>query len=129
MKILFVGYAEVHSKKWVDVLCRRGHEVIFVIPKSKSSDKNGINNKAKVIEMPFRGKEGYFLNAPFLHKIAKKCEPDVVNAHNASGTGILIRLAKLNRVLLSVWGRDVYDIPYINKICMYIIKKIYYMLM
>lgn len=123
VKILFVGYAGVHSKKWVDILCRRGHEVVFVFPKARDSDKIDIHKKAKVIEMPFNGKKGYFLNAVFLHKIAIKYKPNVVNVHNASGTGILMRLARLENVLLSVWGSDVYIVPYTNRVCMNIIKK------
>lgn len=123
MRVLFVGYTEVHSKKWVNILCKRGHEVVFVIPRSPDESKQDIDSKAKLIELPFSGKVGYYLNAPFLKKIEKKYHPNVANVHNASGTGTLARLAGLNNVMLSVWGRDVYDFPYKNRLCMNIIKK------
>lgn len=123
MRILFVGYTEVHSKKWVNILCKRGHEVIFVVPRSSDESKQEIDSRAKLIELPFSGKIGYYLNAPFLKRIERKYHPDVSNVHNASGTGTLARFARLDNVMLSVWGHDVYGFPYKNKLCMNIIRK------
>lgn len=123
MRVVFVGYAEAHSKKWINVLCERGHEVFFVIPKTPKEQLGDIKKKIRIIQMPFNGKKGYYLNVPSLRRIVKSINPDVVNVHNASGTGTLARLAHIDKLFLSVWGRDVYDVPYLNPLCMYIIKK------
>lgn len=123
MKVLFVGYSEPHSKKWINVLCDRGHEVYFVIPRTLEKELDGIKRKVEIIQMPFRGTAGYYLNAPALRKIVKTIKPDVVNVHYASGNGTLARLAHVDRLFLSVWGSDVYSFPYSNPLCMRIIKK------
>ena len=64
--------------------------------------------------------KGYYLNAPLLQRLAEKIKPDVVNAHYASGYGTLMRRAKLKNTVLSVWGSDVYDFPYKNRLFMWI---------
>ncbi len=123
MKILFLSYAESHSIKWVNALCDRGHQVYFVIQKNVVNKKADVNKKIKIFELPFEGKKGYILNSYALKKLVKKIDPDVVNVHYASGYGTMARLAGIKKELLSVWGSDVYDFPYKNRFCMYIIKK------
>lgn len=123
MRVLFVGYAEEHSKKWINVLCERGHEVFFVIPKTSEKQLDDIKKEVRIIQMPFKGKKGYYLNTLSLKRIVKNVNPDVVNVHSASGNGTLARLAHMDKLFLSVWGRDVYDVPYLSPMCMNIIKK------
>lgn len=62
--------------------------------------------------LPFSGMSGYFANAPALRRAIACFEPDLMNAHYASGYGTTAALAGFRPTLLSVWGSDVYDFPY-----------------
>ncbi len=122
MRVLFLSSPSPHSYKWVNALSERGHEIFFVKQKGETSlDK--LHSKVRVIELPFKGKAGYYMNAFALRILYKKIKPDVVNVHYASGYGTLARMARIKNSLLSVWGSDVYDFPYKNKLCMSIIRK------
>jgi len=123
MRIIFLSYMESHSVKWVNALAERGHDIVFVAQKNPINQPEKLNKKISVEELPIKGKIGYFLNAPFLRKIAKRYRPDIINVHFASGYGTMARLARLDHILLSVWGSDVYDFPYKSKLCFNIIKK------
>jgi glycosyltransferase involved in cell wall biosynthesis len=62
--------------------------------------------------LPFRGRLGYFANAPAFRRLVTAVRPDLVNAHYASGYGTTAALARFRPTLLSVWGSDVYDFPF-----------------
>lgn len=124
MKILFLAPANsIHTVRWVNALVERGHEVSLVSLVNHRNQENNINTKVAAYELPIAGMKGYYLNALKLRRLAKRIKPDVVNAHYASGYGTLMRMAKLKNTLLSVWGSDVYDFPYQNKVCMRILRK------
>jgi glycosyltransferase involved in cell wall biosynthesis len=61
--------------------------------------------------LPFRGRLGYFLNAVPLRIRLAKLQPDILNAHYASGYGSTAALAGFRPSLLSVWGSDVFEFP------------------
>ena len=123
MRIMFVSYAESHSNKWVNALVNRGHDVVFVMQKSKVNHIEALDSRIKIVQLPIWGKAGYILNASSLNKLVKSYQPDVVNVHYASGYGTMARLARVRNLVLSVWGSDVYDFPYKNWLCMRIIKS------
>lgn len=123
MKILFMSYAESHSIKWVNALALRGFQILFVMQKSVVNEVDKLDKSVKVVQLPIKGKKGYYLNFPFLKNIIKKYQPDVINVHFASGYGTMIRLSNAKKVILSVWGSDVYDFPYKSNLCMNIIRK------
>ncbi len=124
MKILFLSAANsVHTVKWVNALVKRNYTVYLVYLKSHRNKENSLDKRIKTIELPIDGSIGYYLNALFLNKVAKTICPDIVNAHYASGYGTLMRMAKLRKTVLSVWGSDVYDFPFQNAASMKIIKK------
>jgi len=62
--------------------------------------------------LPFRGGLGYFTMVPAVRKLLQKIQPDLVNAHYASGYGATARLANYHPWILSLWGSDVYTFPY-----------------
>lgn len=112
MKILFLSAASsVHTVRWVNVLAERGYEIVLVSQADHKAKGDSISEKVKILYLPFCGTKGYYLNAPFLHQIYKKENCDAVNVHYASGYGTLARMAKLPKVILNVWGSDVYDFP------------------
>lgn len=117
MRVLFLSAGNsTHTARWVNALAERGHEVFLVFNKGHEPQKDHINRNVRLIRLPFGGNKGYYLNAISLQKAVKKLRPDVINAHYASGYGTLARIAKLRPLLLSVWGSDVYEFPYENKL-------------
>lgn len=127
MKILFLSAANsIHTIRWVNTLSKRGHEVHLVYNSDHKPTVDKIDNKVIKHELKYGGVQGYYLNAFELYKLAKGINADIINAHYASGYGTLVRLARLKKlapILLSVWGSDVYDFPYQNKIKMKILLK------
>ena len=112
MKIIFLGEAaSIHTIRWVNSLSEKGIEVILVSLKGKLDTIGKISDNVKVIYLPFGTKLGYYLNMFALKKIISKEEPDLINAHYASGYGTLGRLSGFNKKLLNVWGSDV---PYLK---------------
>ncbi len=109
MKIVFLsGYNVIHTVRWVNSLCDRGHEVHLL-----SLHRKGDRLDPRVIKviLPFPPPLGYYLNVPFVRSYLRKVKPNLVNAHYASGYGTLGRLTRFHPYVLSVWGSDVYDFP------------------
>lgn len=124
MKILFLAGAEsIHTVRWVNALSERGHEVVLISKKDHKAYPNTVSKAVKIVYLPFGGLKGYYLNAVYLRKIFQKDTFDIVNVHYASGYGTLARIAKLPNVILNVWGSDVYDFPYENKLKEKILRK------
>ncbi len=124
MKIFFLSAAnDIHTIKWVNILAQKEHEIFLIYIPNHTPVKDTINSKVHLMPLKFSGKKGYFLNALELNKKFKELNPHVVNAHFASGYGTLARMAKLDPLVLSVWGSDVYDFPYKNKVNMKLIKN------
>lgn len=116
MKIMFIGAATSnHTMRWVNALSERGHDVLLVSRRDQVDTKKHISDQVKIIYLNHGGKFGYYLNVPQLKKIYKRFDPDVVNAHYASGYGLLSRLAKVHPLIISCWGSDVYTFPYQSK--------------
>lgn len=123
MKILFTAAANsIHTVKWVNALSKQGDEVHLVTLPNHSVSKHTIDSNVKIHILKYGGSFGYFRNAKELKTIFDNIRPDIVNAHYASGYGTLVRKAKIPYVL-SIWGSDVYDFPYKNKINMSLVKK------
>lgn len=111
MKIALIGPASsIHLKRWFHGLCARGHEVALI---SQHRD-NTLECPAtgSIHYLPHDGMKGYFLNAPALRKLLVVLQPDIVNAHYASGYGMLASLVRFRPTVLSVWGSDVYEFPH-----------------
>jgi glycosyltransferase involved in cell wall biosynthesis len=109
MKILMVGdAASPHIQSWQRELSRHGgHEVLLATQASPNP-----RHQASAVEfLPFRGSVGYLRNASALRKLARRFNPDVVNAHYASGYGTTASLARVHPLAVSVWGSDVYEFP------------------
>ncbi|MBW2658925.1 MAG: glycosyltransferase [Deltaproteobacteria bacterium] len=109
MKIAFLaGYNVIHTVRWVNSLCERGHDV-HLLSLHRKGDR--LDPRVKKVHFPFPPPAGYYLNAPFVRSYLRKIKPDLVNAHYASGYGTLGRLSGFHPYILSVWGSDVYDFP------------------
>jgi len=109
MKIAILGNAaSVHVVRWANGLADRG-VVVHVISVHKSSAEmaSGVN----VHELEMKAPVGYLAAAPQLRKLLKVIRPEVLNAHYATGYGLLGRLSGYKPFLLSVWGSDIYLFP------------------
>lgn len=122
MRILFISNAgSIHTVRWVNALSERGHEVHLVYKFDDQPKENRISKKVNQYRLKYSGNKGYLFNAIQLKKLSNSINPDIVNAHYASGYGTLVRLARLHPVVLSVWGSDVYDFPYQSEFKMKIV--------
>ena len=109
MKILLLsGASSIHTIRWANGLVAAGCEVLLVTQQPLCQV---IDELVQVRKLPMLGSAGYYLHAWKLRSIVKQFQPDIVNAHYASGYGTLSRLAGCHPVLLNVWGSDVYDFP------------------
>ncbi len=117
MKILFISAGNSsHTAKWVNALSKNGNEVHLVFNADHKPKTVEISPLVKLHSLKHKGFKGYYLNAHGLRKIVRQIRPDIINAHYASGYGTLVRIAKLQHVLLSVWGSDVYQFPYESRL-------------
>lgn len=105
---LLAGSNAIHTVRWVNSLCERGHEVHLL---SLHGEGDKIDPRVKKVTFPFQPALGYYLNIPFVQAYLRKIKPDLLNAHYASGYGTLGRLSRFHPYVLSVWGSDVYDFP------------------
>lgn len=124
MKVLFLSAANsIHTVRWVNALSERGHKITLVSQKNHQADADSIHSDVDIRYLPVSGTKGYYLNARALNRIYKQGNFDVINVHYASGYGTLARVARLPRILLSVWGSDVYDFPYESSVKEKILRK------
>lgn len=107
--VLLSGYNVIHTVRWANSLCERGHDVHLI---SLHRRGDTLDPRVKKVILPFPPPLGYYLNIPFIRYILQKIKPDLVNAHYASGYGTLGRLSGFHPYVLSVWGSDVYDFPH-----------------
>jgi len=121
---MFISAANsIHTIRWVSALAERGNQVFLISLPNHKSTSDSISKAVKIVYLPFSGAKGYYLNALCIKKLYSKINPDIINVHYASGYGTLARVARLPHVILSVWGSDVYDFPYENKLKHYIITR------
>ena len=104
----------IHTEKIVNSLIEFGHNVfLFSLPNHEDKDGN-YNPKAVIKYFKTSGTKGYFFNVSELKAWIQKYKIDVLNAHYATGYGSLGGLCGFHPYVLSVWGADVYDFPYIS---------------
>jgi len=110
MKIaLLSGASSIHTIRWANGLQAAGHEVHVI---SQHPEAEPFAPGVQVHLFPFRAIAGYFMMIPRVRRLLKHLQPDIVNAHYASGYATTARLVRYRPWVLSVWGSDVYDFPY-----------------
>lgn len=125
MKVLFIGSQKSnHSKKWVNNLVARGHEVLLVCQNEGIDSSVEFDCRVKTHMLKFGGSKSYIMNVPELKRIYKDYKPDVVNVHYASGYGLMATLARVRPLVLNCYGSDIFVAPQGSKIIKYIVKKI-----
>ncbi len=107
--VLLAGASSIHTIRWANGLNAAGVEVHVV---TQHPVLEPMNEGVKVHQFPFHGSVGYFTMVRGVKKLIKKIQPDLINAHYASGYATTARLVDYHPWILSVWGSDVYDFPY-----------------
>jgi L-malate glycosyltransferase len=109
MKVAFLAPANsVHSCRWVNGLAGRGLEVHLI---SAHDAGAGIDPAVHVHRLKRSAPWAYLLSSGQLAAMLQDIAPDLLNAHYASGYGLLARRVGFVPTLLSVWGSDVYEFP------------------
>lgn len=125
MRILFIGSQKSnHSKKWVNNLVARGHEVLLVYQHEASDSSVEFDSRVKTHMLKHGGYKSYILNVPELRKIYKEYQPDVVNVHYMSGYGLMATLAGARPLVLNCYGSDIFVAPKKSKVVRWIVKKL-----
>jgi glycosyltransferase involved in cell wall biosynthesis len=124
MKIVLLASGnDIHSVKWANQLAANGNDVYLFYVKNQKPSIHSFNKKVNLFELKFSAPLGYFFNYFQVKNLIQKIQPDILNAHYASGYGTLGRLIKFKPFILSVYGSDVYDFPFKSKFNMQIIRK------
>lgn len=123
MKILFIGSRKSnHSKKWVNSLVEKGHQVLLVCQHEDTDVSVEFDNRVKVHMLKYGGYKSYILNVTEVRKVYDLYKPDVVNVHYMSGYGLMATLAGLRPLVLNCYGSDIFVAPKKNKVLRWIVK-------
>lgn len=110
MKIaLLSGASGIHTTRWANGLAQKGHEVHLI---SAHPLEHHLDKSISFYRIPLPAFLAYFVGHFWLRRILKKVKPDILNAHYATGYGLMARLSKFRPLLLSIWGSDIYDFPH-----------------
>ena len=105
---LLSAASSIHTIRWANAFVERGHVVHLI---SLHAPGEGLSDLVTVHRLPFMGGLGYLLNGPKLASLLTRLDPDVVNAHYATGYGTIARWSGKVPLVLNVWGSDVFEFP------------------
>lgn len=109
MKILLLsGANSIHTARWANGLASRDIQVHLV---SAHQNAHELDSRVHLHLLKNKAPLGYFSAVFEARRLIKQIQPGLVNAHYATGYGLLARLVGFKPTLLSVWGSDVYDFP------------------
>lgn len=118
MKIAILSAANsIHTVRIANALDHLGHEIKLYSLIVHKAEQNIFSPSVSIEYLNYDDRIGYFVGGKELKKRLLQFQPDVLNAHYASGYGTLATNAHFHPLLLSVWGSDVYSFPNKNFIC------------
>jgi L-malate glycosyltransferase len=111
----------VHLQRWAVALHEQGRRVTVL--SQQVDDALALPDGLAFQPLPHRGELGYLRNALFLRRWLRAHRPHLLHAHYASGYGTTAMLAGWHPTLLSVWGSDVYEFPYQNRLKGWLLRR------
>jgi glycosyltransferase involved in cell wall biosynthesis len=109
-KILIISSASIHTKKFTDMM--RGKYKIYVI-----TDKKEMFETCET-EAVYEWKKHPVANAFYTKRIVREIDPDLVHIHQVGLIAFYYTFLLHHRckILLTAWGSDVMEFPYISPI-------------
>lgn len=112
LKIALLAPANsTHTIRWANGLNKKGLKVIVISAHSKDTSNIEFDKNVTLHILNYKAPLGYVLGVYELRKILKDFQPDLLNAHYATGYGLLANLSGFKPLLLSVWGSDIFNFP------------------
>jgi L-malate glycosyltransferase len=122
LRIALLGAASsIHLQRWAQALVERGHAVC-VISQHRVPPRQ-LPASVQVHWLPHTGAAAYVTNAWALRQYLHRWQPQILNAHYASGYGTTAMLARFKPSVLSVWGSDVQSFAIQNKFKRWLVCK------
>jgi len=106
--VLLAAGNSIHTVRWANGLVARGLDVHLISAESKL---DSLDDAVAFYRFKHKAPLGYLVNLFELRNLLNQINPDLMNAHYATGYGLLANLSNFTPVLLSVWGSDVYEFP------------------
>lgn len=98
----------IHTVRWANALAERGLDVHLI---TQHAAGDALRDDVAVYRLRRKGSLGYYANVFELKRLLRRIQPDLLNAHYASGYGTLARLSGFHPLIVSVWGSDVFEFP------------------
>ena len=106
----------IHTHKWALYYKNKGIDVkVYTLP-AHYSEKNASEVDTEIIGKQLPGKISYFTAIPDLKKKLNRFNPAVLHAHFVSSYGLIGALSQFKPLVISVWGKDIYDFPLKSKL-------------
>ena len=105
---ILASRSSIHTVRWANAMVGRGYEVHLI---TMHPGGDALHKSAHVHQLPIPAPSGYYLNVWNVRRLLQELRPDLLHTHYAGGYGLLGRLSRYHPYLLSVWGREVYDVP------------------
>lgn len=99
----------IHTQRWANGLVAAGEQVLCV--SQHDFLPTGWDERVECVRLPRSGLGGYFLNGKTVAQLFERHGCELLNAHYATGYGVLATRSGLRPRIVSVWGSDVYDFP------------------
>jgi len=106
--VLLAGANSIHTVRWANGLASRGIDVYLI---SAHDIAHMLDGRVYAHILKKKAPFGYVTAVLEVRRLLKKIKPELLNAHYATGYGLLARLVGFKPTMLSVWGSDVYDFP------------------
>ena len=109
-RVLLLGPGSViHTLRWANGLSDRGLQVVCA--SQHPFITQGWAAQVVRVRLPHTGPLGYFLNAAHVRRLFEQQSCALLNAHYATGYGVLATLSGVRPRLISLWGSDIFDFP------------------
>ncbi|BAV66017.1 glycosyltransferase [Sphingobium cloacae] len=115
MKIAILTVASnIHAIRWINALAERGLDILVITQQPPLP--GDYHPAVHFALLPFRGRLAYLFNAPFVRWFYHRSGADFLHVHYAGGYGATVWLSGVTRPLISVWGGDVYEVPFRSRL-------------